>query len=130
MVYTQNITNSESSSSPFQMGFSPLFSQCDLIRISIREDDFLPYELIRKDKEIFMHVIRPVMAGLPQLDIYEMGGRMGEENVYGYLAIRKNKNSDTAYLLLAKPDGFGKNLLNHFKFALRRILFFDKAIVR
>ncbi len=130
MVYTQNIASLESSSSPLQLGFSPLFSQCDFIRISIQEDDFLPYELIRKDKGIFMHVVRPVLAVLPQVDIYEMGGRMGEESVYGYLAIRKNKNAETAYLLLSKPNEFGKNLLNHFKVALRRILFFDKAIVQ
>ena len=129
MVYTPNISNLQNAS-PFQTGFSSLFSQCDLIRIAIQENDFLPFELVREDKGIYMHVVRPVLAPIAQLDIYEMGGRMGEENVYGYLAIRKNGKSKTAYLLLSKPADFGSGLLKQFKSALRRMLFFDKAIVR
>ena len=129
MVYTHHISNFKTGSQA-QVGISPLFTQYDLVRIAVQEDDFLPYELVRKDRSLYLHMIRPVLGGIPHLDIFEMGGRMGEENVYGYLAVRKNQDSATAYLLLSKPADFGSRLLGQFRYALKRILFFDKAIFR
>ena len=108
------------------MGISNSLQHCDLIRLDIRENDFIPFEFIREELGIYMHMVRPVISNAVNLEIYEMGGRFGEENVYGYLAVR---NNNKAYLLISNPASFGNKLLVQFKKALRRMLFFDKAIV-
>ena len=128
MIYTSQISDFSNNPS-FPVGPNNIFQQCDLIRIELKENDFIPYELVREELGIYMHMVRPVLSNVSHLDIYEMGGRFGEENVYGYLAIRKNKNNKKAYLLISNPASFGNKLLNQFKNALRRLLFFDKAIV-
>jgi len=107
-----------------------LINSYDLIRLPRQKEDFLPYMLVREEYDLHLTLIRPIMTGLGQLDFFEMGGRLGEEDVYGYMATRRTGKSGCIYLILARPNGFGKHLLEAFQSAVNHMFYLDAAQVQ
>ncbi len=99
----------------------------ELIKLQKKDHDFFPYELIRENMGLYLNLITKMWSPLSSYEIYEMGGRLGEEHVYGYLAIKKS-HPDKIYLVIGRPKNFGTQLFDLFCNAIKRMRYFDLVV--